>query len=92
MAYFEYNTLHSDGHSYLYQDFPTHYTYNLSKRVWAPRKSGVSIVCIYHCNLMIGEKYYLQMLLTVVRGAKSYHSLRTVQTVVHPTFKAACIA
>ena len=92
MAYFQYNTLHTDGHPYLYQDFPTHYTYNTSKRVWAPRKSGVSIGRIYHCNPMMGEKYYLRMLLTVVRSAQSYQSLRTVQSVVHPTFKVACIA
>ena len=92
MAHFQYHTLLSDGHPYLYQDFPTHYTYNISKRVWALRKSGVLIGRIYHYNPMTGEKYYLRMLLTVVRGAESYQSLRTVQSVVHPTFKAACIA
>lgn len=41
---------------------------------------------------MMGEKYYLRMLLTIVRDAKSYESLRTVHCVVHSTFQAACIA
>ena len=41
-AYFQYNALHSDGPQYLYQDFPTHYTYNTSRRVWTPRKSGIN--------------------------------------------------
>jgi len=40
----------------------------------------------------MGEKYYLRLLLTVVRGAQSYEHLRTVNTDVHPTLKAACIS
>ena len=40
----------------------------------------------------MGEKYYLRMLLTVVRGAAFYESLLTVYSVVHTIFKVACIA
>jgi len=56
------------------------------------RKSGMSIERINHCNPIIGQKYYLRLLLTVVCGPQSYESLRTVQGVLHNTFKAACIA
>ena len=92
MGYFQYNALHSGCHQYHYQDFSIHCTYNASTKVWAARESGVSIGCIYHYYSMMGEKYYLPMLLTVVRAATSYESLRTVHSVVHTTFKAACIA
>ena len=92
MAFFEYNTLNSDGRQYLYQEFPTYFTYSKPLRKWSPRKLGVAIGRIYHCNPIMGEKYYLRLLLTVVRGAQSYESLRTVHDTLHGTFKAACIA
>lgn len=41
---------------------------------------------------MVGEKYYLRILLIVVRGAIFYESLYTVHLVVHTTFEAPCIA
>jgi hypothetical protein len=45
-----------------------------------------------------GERYYLRVLLTHVAGATCFDDLRTTHrphtptTVVHPTFKAACLA
>jgi len=45
-----------------------------------------------------GERYYLRVLLTHVVGAACFEDLRTTHrphtptTVVHPTFKAACLA
>jgi len=45
-----------------------------------------------------GERYYLRLLLTHVAGATCFEDLRTTHrphtltTVVHPTFKAACLA
>ena len=92
MAFFEYNALNSDGRQYLYQDFPTYYTYSTSLYKWTPRKSGVSIGRINHCTPIMGEKYYLRLLLTIVRGAQSYELLRTVKERLHAIFKGACIA
>ena len=39
-----------------------------------------------------GERFYLRMLLTAVRGPQSFEDLRMVNGVVHPDFKSACIA
>jgi hypothetical protein len=39
-----------------------------------------------------GERYFLRLLLTAVRGPKSYEDLRTSEGILHPTFQAACIA
>ncbi|KAH0614326.1 uncharacterized protein H6S33_006212 [Morchella sextelata] len=92
MAYFEYNTEHEDGTRYLYQDFPVYFTYDAKSRKWASRKKGVAIGRMWHCNPMMGEKYYMRLLLTVIPGAKSFDYLKTVNNVLYPTFKAACIA
>ena len=40
----------------------------------------------------MGERYYLRLLFTVVRGATSFENLRTVDGIVFPTFKEACIS
>ena len=39
-----------------------------------------------------GERFYLRLLLTVRAGPTSFEDLRTVEGVVHPTFRAACAA
>src|SRR5438477_5831276 len=38
------------------------------------------------------ERFYLWMLLTIVKGATSFEDLRTWNGVVHQNFKSACIA
>ncbi|CAJ0964349.1 unnamed protein product [Ranitomeya imitator] len=44
-----------------------------------------------YISLTDGKLYYLRLLLLHVRGAKSYADLRTVNGVVHDTYKNACI-
>ena len=39
-----------------------------------------------------GERFYLRMLLTIVKGAMSFEDLRTYDGVVHQNFKSTCIA
>jgi len=43
MAFFEYNTLHSDGRHYLYQDFPTSSVFQEKQSVRTARKRGTPI-------------------------------------------------
>jgi hypothetical protein len=46
---------------------------------------------MYYAHSTSGERYYLQMLLTCVKGATSYEHLRIVDGTEHDTFKDACI-
>ncbi|GJS23495.1 DNA helicase PIF1, ATP-dependent [Tanacetum coccineum] len=39
-----------------------------------------------------GERYYLRMLLNVVRGVQGFEELMTVNNIICPTFKEACFA
>jgi hypothetical protein len=54
--------------------------------------------CVYFVQPLEGERYYLRILLTHVAGATCFEDLRTTHrphtptTVVHPTFKATCLA
>ena len=91
-AFFKYNDSNVDGRQYLYQEFPEHYVYNKRERWWTPRQKGFRIGRIYHCSPIQGERYYLRLLLTVVRGPHSFEDLRTYANQVYPMFQLACRA
>ena len=94
MAFFEYNRDHPDGRNYLYQDFPPHYVYEKGGKekhsFWKPRVKNFAIGRISHCSPIAGERYYLRLLLTSVKGPTSFEHLRTVDSEIKPTFRAAC--
>jgi len=91
MTFFEYNSHNLNSCQYLYQEFSAHYVYNKSHTQWKPCQQGFAIDCIYHCNSFAGEKYYLQLLLTVVWGSESFEHICTVHDVLHFTFQTACL-
>ncbi len=80
-------------------------TWHLRKRAagrqGAGRNNHVTLGTVGHMYFvqpLEGERYYLRVLLTHVAGATCFEDLRTTHrphtptTVVHPTFKAACLA
>ncbi|KAG5565923.1 hypothetical protein RHGRI_001745 [Rhododendron griersonianum] len=77
---------------YTYQEFPQYFVWNKTNNVWTPRKFGFAIGRMYFASPNCGEKFYLRLLLTIVKGPKSYKDLRTVDNVVYDTFKSACVA
>jgi len=91
LAYFKYNFEKADGRQYLYHEFPLHYVY-IRKQGWKVRSRGRSIGRMYSASPFVGARYYLRLLLTVVRGATSFEHLRTIDGFVHTSFKEACIA
>ena len=91
IAYFRYNSEKADGRQYLYHEFPLHYVY-VPKKGRKPRTQRMSIGRMYAASPFMGERYYLRLLLTVVRGATGFEHLRTVDGTIHTTFKGACIA
>ena len=77
-------TLQLGGNTY--QEFPQHYVWNKQQKIWTPRQRGFAIGRLYFADPTAGERYYLRMLLTVVRGPTSFEALRTVNNVVYGTF------
>ena len=96
IAFFRYNLEHPQdtvAQDLLYQDFPTKYTFNQKTHRWTKRKTAtIAIGRMYFVPPSAGERYFLRLLLTAVRGPKSYEDLRTSDDILHPTFQAACIA
>jgi len=76
-AWFAYNSVTADGRGYFYYEFPEHCVY-VRKVGWKPRKQRFSIGCMWSASPFMGEHYYLRLLLTIVRGARSFEDLRTL--------------
>ena len=94
MGFFRYNATHEDGRAFLYSEFPSHYVWHSRIRQWKPRIRGKdrNIGRMYHSSPTAGERFYLRMLLTVVRGPTSFTDLRTYDGICHETYHQACIA
>ena len=92
-AWFEANRKYEAARTVTYQEAPKSWVYNDKKKQWAPRQRGPpAIGRMWFVSPSQGERFYLRMLLTVVKGATSFPSLRTVNGIVHHTYKQACIA
>ena len=59
---------------------------------WKQREQGFAIGRIHFVHPTAGETFYLQLLLTVVKGATGWNNLKLVDGIQHPTFQATCVA
>jgi hypothetical protein len=90
LAYFKLNQTDAAAQALLYQEIPQHFTWNATKKQWSRRKRGFAIGRMYLAHANSGERFYLRLLLTHVRGATSFEHLRTVDGVVYGSLKEAC--
>ncbi|CAG8691731.1 12316_t:CDS:2, partial [Cetraspora pellucida] len=82
----------TDDVSTILSQFLQHFVWNKKIKQWTSRKQGFVIGRLYFTSPSAGERFYLQLLLTSIRGPTSFKHLRTINNIVHPTFKSACIA
>ncbi len=75
-----------------YMDFPSVFTWTNGTKKWTIRQRGCCVGRLYFVSPFASERYFLRTLLTKVKGVVSFEALRTVNDVVHDTFKSACIA
>jgi ATP-dependent DNA helicase PIF1 len=80
----------------LYSDFPEFYTWNSEggEKFWNKRKKEnmFQVGRIVRAHATEGERYYLQILLNNITGARSFKELRTVKDVEYNTFREAAEA
>jgi len=75
-----------------YMDFPSVFTWTNRTKKWTIRERGCCVGRLYFVSPSASERYFLRTLLTKVKGAISFEALRTINGVIHDTFKSACIA
>ncbi|XP_035845668.1 uncharacterized protein LOC110873237 isoform X3 [Helianthus annuus] len=75
-----------------YAEIPTQYVWQEDNKVWKKLLERTPVGRIVYCNPAAGPKYYLRMLLGIVRGPRSFEEIKTVDGVVYETYKEACYA
>ncbi|CAN1274844.1 ATP-dependent DNA helicase PIF1 [Linum perenne] len=75
---------------YTYVEFPQHYVWISQAKKWRLRKRGISIARLYYCHPSSKDRFYLRMLLHVVKGCTSFDDIKTVNGIVYKSFKDAC--
>lgn len=79
--------------SLLYQEFPSKWVWLKSKKCWKVRERGESAIGqMYFVHPAGGERFYVRLLLTVVKGATSFADLRTYEGTEYATHQEACLA
>ena len=92
MAWFHENTESTIAHSYKYIEFSIHYTWNIANHKWTLWKTATEAIGrLYMVQPSEGERYYLRILLTYVKGATSFDNLKMVNGHLCRSFKEACI-
>ena len=92
LAWMKINAQDSDAAKLTYYEFPNKYVYVKPDRSWKKRQSGFSVGRMIPISPTAGELYYLRILLTQVRGPKSFDDIKTVDEVVYGSFRDACFA
>ncbi|XP_076893331.1 uncharacterized protein LOC143545295 [Bidens hawaiensis] len=90
-AFFETNRLDKMAREYLFKDFPKHFTWNAGSRRWNRRVLKPQRGRLVSANPAEGERYYLRLLLSNVKGPTSFEDLCTVNGVKYPTFRRAAL-
>ena len=75
----------------LYIDVPEYFTWHKRDKQWTSRKRGDTIGRMYFLGPKAGDRFYLRLLLSHVKGATSFEDLRTVDGRVCSTYQEACI-
>ncbi|KAI9128206.1 hypothetical protein K1719_001199 [Acacia pycnantha] len=92
LAWMEKNKTDAFARILTYIEFPKHYVYQRDNRAWKRRKKGSFVGRITHVSPSSGELYYLRLLLTKVRGSRSFDEIKTVDGFMHNNLKDACFA
>ena len=86
------NNSFEDARELTYTDFPTKWVWHSNVQQWRRRKNGKYIGRIYFAHPSSGEKYYLRMLLNIIKGPRNFAEIRTVNGIVYETYQEACYA
>ena len=90
--WFSANKEYDSAKEFTYCEFPLKWRWDKTNKKWVKRQHGFKIGRLYYVNPTEGERFYLRMLLMIVKGAMSYADIRTYNGIVYETFKEACAA
>nr|GEU41088.1 helicase [Tanacetum cinerariifolium] len=89
---FELNKRDPTARTLTYVDIPKHYVWHGQSKQWQKGKQQKCIGRIVYSSPASGERYYLRMLLNVVKGIKGFDEMMTTNKILYETFKETCFA
>jgi hypothetical protein len=60
------------AHDLLYQEFPQYFVFNKTQKKWKIRERGFALGRMFFAHPTAGDRFYLRLLLTIVRGLCYY--------------------
>ncbi|XP_076916914.1 uncharacterized protein LOC143576772 [Bidens hawaiensis] len=90
-AFIETYRVDETARQYFYKYFPKHFTWNGGSRRWNHHKQRPQRGHIVSANPTEGERYYLHLLLSNIKGPTSFEDLRTLNGVTYLTFRRAAL-
>ncbi|XP_020254208.1 uncharacterized protein LOC109831286 [Asparagus officinalis] len=91
-GWMEANKLYPEAKTLTYAELPTKFVWKIDERRWKPREKGRSVGRLVYAHPSSGERFYLRLLLNVVRGPTSYAEIKTKDGIQYGTFKETCVA
>nr|XP_027091801.1 uncharacterized protein LOC113712521 [Coffea arabica] len=88
---FNLSEMHPSHLNCTYKEFPEHFVWYPGRKKWEPRKQKDCIDRIVAASIKEGEHYFLRLLLTHVKGPKSFEDLKTFNGTYVNTFREAAI-
>ncbi|XP_074313714.1 uncharacterized protein LOC141648904 [Silene latifolia] len=90
-SFFHRNTYDIYARTLTYQQFLEHYVWHGEKgsKYWTPRQKGFAIGRLVYINPSEGERYYLRLLLTNVKGPHSFNDLLSINGALCSSFRDA---
>jgi hypothetical protein len=86
------NALYEEARELAYSDFPSKWVWHNKDKEWKLRKKRRCVRRIFYAHPGSGERFYLRMLLNIVKSPRSFGEIRTANGVLYLTFKWACYA
>lgn len=90
--WFEMNRLYEEARQLNYIQMLTMFVWDKSNKLYSKRKQKGTIGRLVNIHPNAGDRYYLRLLVSIVKGPTSYDDLYTVGDTKHETFQAACLA
>jgi len=86
------NALYEEARELTNSDFPSKWVWHNKENEWKLRKKIRCVRRIFYAYPGSGERFYLWMLLNIVKGPRSFEEIRTASGILYSTFKSACYA
>lgn len=90
--WFEMNRLYEETRQLNYIQMLTMYVWDSTNKLYSKRKQKGTIGRLVNIHPNAGDRYYLRILVSIVKGATCYDDLYTVGDTKHESFQAACFA